>query len=195
MKKTFSHSALIRALKKLYTRVSLTVLHKRINEYQKVATHKKHANDIKSPLHECIDIIIGYALDNPEIIYTIDRLKNETTADHLHHHKKPQTAGQHNMVNQEHIGELSKYFKARRDGSDLHPGINEKLELSVWDHVHATIRCARLGDDRCSLMHAAITDCACKELAHYMNKQDYLLFTAEVKKHLDALKTEHQNKA
>lgn len=185
MKKNSTTNVLIRKIEKLYFRVSLIILHKRIDGYHKVAAHKEHAEDIKSPLQECVDIIVGYALDNPEIIYTIDRLKNETTADHLHHHKKPQTAGQHNTVNQEHIGELSKYFKARRDGSDLHPGINEKLQHSIWDHVHATIRCARLGDERCSKMHASIADSACKELAHYMNKEEYQAFIREVLEHLN----------
>ena len=194
MKKTFSHSALIRALQKLYSRISLIVLHKRINEYQKIATHKKHAHDIMSPLHECIDIIVGYALDNPEVVYTIGHLKSESATSNLHSHKKKHTAGQHSTVNQEHTRELSKYFRARSRGSSLHPGIREKLELSIWDHVHATIRCARFGNQHNSKIHADITDCACKELAHYMNKEDYQTFITEVKQHLHTLKSDHQNR-
>ena len=193
MKQTSPYSVLIRKMEKLYFRVSLIVLHKRIDGYHKVAAHKKHAEDIRSPLQECVDIIVGYALDNPEIIYTIDRPRNETISNHLPQHKNKQTGDQYHAVNPNHISELSKYFKARRDGSDLHPGIKEKLQHTIWDHIHATIRCARHCDDRCSKMHAAIADSACKELAHYMEKEDYHLFTTEVKHHLDTLKAEHEN--
>ena len=192
MKQTISYSVLIYKIKKLYFKISLIILHKRINSYHRKVTHKNHTNDIKSPLHECVDIIVGYALNNPEVIYTIDHGVNKNSANQ-HGDEKKHAATPHSTVNQEHISDLSKYFKARSQGSDLYPGIEEKLEHSIWDHVHATIRCARSGDERCSKMHADIADSACKELAHYVNAEDYRTFTEEVEVHLKTLKFDYHN--
>ncbi len=192
MKQTISYSVLIHKIRKLYFRVSLITLHKHINRYHKIATHQNHANDIKSPLHECVDIIIGYALDNPKIIYTIGHTMNNSSANPRSRENTDAT-GQHITVSQEHISDLSKYFKARSRGSDLYPDIKEKLEHSIWDHVHATIRCARIGDKRCSKMHADIADTACKELSHYTDAEDYRAFTEIVEEHLKVLKSDYHN--
>lgn len=194
MSNIVSYRALVRGIEKVYFKVSLIVLHKRMDSYHRVASHQTHANDIKSPLQECVDIIVGYALDNPNVVYSVDHNMDKYTALHLSNHKKNQVAALHTQVNQEHIKELSKYFKARSTGSGLHPSIQEKLEHSIWDHVHATLRSARLGDDHCSQMHANIACYACKELAHYMNKDDYHVFTMEVENHLNILKSDYPNK-
>lgn len=195
MPNTISYRALIRGIEKAYFKVCLIVLHKRMNSYHRVASHQTHANDITSPLQECVDIIVGYALDNPNVVYSVGHNMDKYTTPHLSNDKNKQATTLPTQINQEHIKELSKYFKARSTGSGLHPSIQEKLEHSIWDHVHATLRCARLGDDHCSKMHANIACCACKELAHYMDEYDYHVFIVEVEDHLNTLKSDNPNKS
>ena len=93
----------------------------------------------------------------------------------------------HPSINQEHIDDLSRYFKARSKDSDLHPAIQDKLEHSVWEHIHATIRCARQGDKRNAKMHLNIASTACKELGHYMKEEEYQAFVKKAEEHMGTL--------
>lgn len=197
MSKTVSYRVLIRGIEKIYFKISLIVLHKRMDNYHKQASHskKEYANDIRSPLLECADILIVNNPDNPEVIHAIDCTTAESATTNWHTHEKHHAAtdlDNQAAFNHEHVGELSKYFRDRGRSSDLHPGIKEKLEHSVWEHIHATIRYARQGDDRSSKMHAGIASYACKELAHYLNQEDYQAFATEVEEHLNILKSSPQ---
>lgn len=198
MSKTVSYRVLIRGIEKIYFKISLIVLHKRMDNYHRQASHskKEYANDIRSPLLECADILIVNNQDNPEVIHAIDCTTAESATTNWHTHEKHRAATDANnqpAFNHEHVGELSKYFRERGRSSDLHPNIKEKLEHSVWEHIHATIRYARQGDNRSSKMHAGIANYACKELAHYFNQEDYQAFATEVEEHLNCLKATQQN--
>ena len=102
------------------------------------------------------------------------------------HHPAAQHTGHHEL-SRERIDELSKYFKERNKGADLHPSIREKLEHSVWEHIHATVRCARQGDKRNAKMHLNIAHTACKELGHYMDDEEYQAFVKEAEDHMGTL--------
>ena len=183
MAETFFYRRLIKALERLYTQVSLIVLHKRISAYHSNASYKEHARDIKSPLMEFIETTISQAVKvnpttNENVKNQPQSLSNQPTAQYVDHPK----------LNRARINELSKYFKKRNRGADLHPTMERKLELSILEHMHAAFRCARDGDKRNSKMHADIVDSACKELAHYMEEKPYLEFIGKVADHLAALK-------
>ena len=190
MNRSNSSNALIGKIERLYLKISLKILHRRMASYHKTSVSIEHAQEIKSPLQECIDIIVGYALDNTEVVYPVGTL----TAAHLSRSRSASVTGNdEEQISHQDISELSRYFKARSQGVDLHPSIQEKLENSIWDHVHATIRYARQGDKANSRMHMNIANCACKELAHYLEKNDYRAFTGEVSAHLATLKTDFLN--
>lgn len=186
MTKHFSYRVLIQSLGNLYTKVSLIVLHKRIGNYHRNAPHKEHARDVKTPLMEFIESTVAQAVkpNNMQVDSRDSTIEARLQIPHAGHHK----------LSRERIDELSKYFKGRSDGADLHPPIREKLKHSVWEHLHAALRTARLGDKRNSKMHADIVDSACKELAHYMDKEPYLAFIADVESHLADLKPNQQEK-
>jgi len=187
MKRILVYSAFIRELQKIYARFVLTVLHSRMDRYHKQAHQslKPYANDIKAPLFECINTLIDTAQEKPDALPAVDQAIRANATNPPTPEKYP--AVDLPVVNQENVGELSKYFKARIKGPEAHPGIEEKLEHSTWEHIHAAIRCARQGDKRSAKMHANIASSACKELAHYMIEEQYRGFVAEIEQHLAGL--------
>ena len=179
-----AYRILIQALKELYTNISLIMLHKRISTYQINASHQEHASNIKSSLMEFIETTIAQAV----------KASGKTNENELAtNHVKPRPdriAEQYiveTLLNRDRINELSKYFKKRSKGAELHPPIKKQLEHSVWEHLHAASRCAKDGDIRNSKMHADIVDSACKELAHYMEEEPYLKFIGKVTDYLATL--------
>lgn len=192
MKNRLSLSSLIEAIERFYVSVSVTILHKRMESYHRQSSNstKPYANDIKSPLLECINEIIENGQGNPEppdvFVYSdpVGVTIRPHTAEELRR-------GARYVLSREDVGELSKYFKARAGGSDLHPGIKEKLERSTWEHIHAAIRYARQGDSRNASMHAAIANSACKELAHYMVEEQCREFILGIEEHLEIFKPDN----
>lgn len=183
MAKHFSYRAFIRGLENLYAKFALTVLHKRISNYQDKTIPKEHARDIKTPLMKFMDTTVSQAVKGN---ITDDEA---TTGEVIQpHHPAAQHTG-HHVLSRERIDELSKYFKERNKGAELHQPIKKQLEHSVWEHIHAALRCARKGDERNSKMHVDIVDSACKELAHYMDEEPYLEFIGHVEEHLSTLKS------
>ena len=186
MAKNFSYRALIKGLKNLYSTVALQLLHKRINSYHSKASDgkRKHHDGIKTPMMNFIESTVAQAV------------KSNYSTQHDEHadsiikappqHPATQHTGHHEL-SRERIDELSKYFKERNKGSDLHPPIREKLEHSVWEHIHTTIRCARQGDKDNAKMHLNIATAACKELAHYMDDEEYQTFVARAEGYMDTL--------
>jgi len=193
MAKHFSYRALIRGLENLYAKISLLVLHKRINSYHGNATYKEHAKNIKTPLMEFIETTIKQAVKTGNT-----NGNNKPASSNSNNNPQPvhpaKQKTEHHQLSRERIDELSKYFKERNKGPDLHPPIQKQLEHSVWEHLHTALRYAGLGDKRNSKMHADIVDSACKELAHYMDEEPYLAFITDIEDHLAALKTSHKNK-
>jgi hypothetical protein len=69
----------------------------------------------------------------------------------------------------------------------LHPGIDDKLKHSIWEHIHAAIRYAKLGDRCDAKMHTNIASYAYRELAHYLSKEEYAKFTSDINNQLGRL--------
>ena len=189
VKEKRSYKALIQAIEKVYIMVSLAVLHKRMEGYHKLANQgmKTYTSDIRSPLLGCIDDIIEHHKGAPEILKHIDNSILVLATTHLHPHIKD-TSSPH-VVDKENVGELSRYFKARSYGSDLHPGIEDRLEHSTWEHIHAALRYARQNNKQSAKVHADIASSACKELMHYMSEDRYLALLKEIQKQLDPLRS------
>jgi len=192
MGKVIIYSSLLHIIEKFYIKISLVILHRRINTHQESSqlSGSLYDNDIKPSLVECIDEIINH--DEPSSHHKIDYslVPNLITAPHptLHY----STLKSH-TVNKKNVGELSKYFKARSNGSDVHPNIQETLEHSTWEHLHSAVRYARQNDNRNAKMHTNIACTACKELEHYIPEEQYKAFVIEIEKHLDTLKSSDEN--
>ncbi len=184
MNKTSFYTALIQELQKIYARLLLTVLHVRMDRYQQqaVQSFKPYTTDIKSPLLALVNAISHRAKTEPDLHRALDHHKAYISrAD-----SGGDVTGLHG-IDKDNFGELSKYFKARSNGAELHPGIEARLEQSTLEHIQAAIRCARCADSSHAKMHAGIASSACKELAHYMPEDQYLKFVGEIAKHLDEL--------
>lgn len=191
MQKIGFFNALIQELEKIYARLVLTVLHSRMDRYQQQARQRlhPHAADIKSPLLACINTLAADARAAADATTSVIPDNPATSL-------PPDAANgiEIQAINKENIGELSKYFKARANGAELHPAIEIKLEQSTWEHLLAALRYAKQGNTQTARMHANIASSACQELAHYMRENDYNEFIGEINKHLQAL-TQHQRVA
>ncbi|MBI3563063.1 MAG: hypothetical protein HY080_15240 [Gammaproteobacteria bacterium] len=187
MKTILWYSAFIRELQLLYARLVLSVIHIRTDRYHKQSYHaiKSCSQDINPFLLKCADKFLYKAGAEPKLSMIRRPPPSNATTRPLTS-VEPSVTDLH-VINKENIGELSTYFKARSNGAGLYPGIIEKLEHSTWEHIYATLRCARQGDSRNAKMHTNIASSACKELAHFMNEGQYQRFVAEIKAHLDAL--------
>lgn len=187
MKNAAFYNALIRKIEKIYNKISLIVLRKRMDGYHTQASQSFNlANGIKSPLLDCIDTIIVNNQDDSRTPHNNDR-PVLTTATNLNTPAKNHTDKPH-VVNKRSAEGLSRHFKARTNGSELHPEIAKKLERSIWEHINATIRYARQGDKYNATMHTDIANSACKELAHYMTEEHYQAFVMKIEEYLDSLK-------
>ena len=87
------------------------------------------------------------------------------------------------------VNGLSKHFSTTHNEAEFHPGIDEKLKHSNWDHINASIRYARLGDARVAKVHADIANNAFKELAHYVSGEDHAELASQIEDHLGAIVT------
>lgn len=191
MSNIVSYRILIRGIEKLYFKVSLIILHNRMDGYHSKINHieNPYDQDIKTPLMEFIETTVAYAV------------KTNNT-EHNNQHSMPEAFSQsiqplpplqqHHEINPQHIGELSRYFKERSNGGEMHPSIKDKLEHSVWEHIHATTRCARQSDERNAKLHLNIASSACRELAHYMSDKEHHAFADEVDCYIALLKTDNQ---
>jgi len=185
MKKTVIYGSLIRAIEGIYTKVTLTILHKRMDGYHQQSCQglSPYAGNIKKPLLECIDVIVFHGL-------------NETAApEHTHladiasqHIPEKYNGPELQRLNKERVVELAQYFKSKHNDSALNAGVEERLEHSTWEHIHAVVRCAKKGDDHRARMHADIASAACMELAHFMAEEQYTGFMSNIDNYLNVLK-------
>lgn len=188
MKNTSFFNDLIHAVEKLYSRITLRILHKRMDAYHQQPSpdnFNAHTLDIKAPLFKYID---DTSSNGQEIVTEIQTLDYsfflQTTNPHTPSHHE---LASQRIVNKKNVSELSRYYKSRQNGSELHTGIDEKLKHSIWEHIHAAIRHARLGDARVAKMHADIANYAYRELAHYLSNEIYAEFTLEMENQLGTL--------
>jgi len=192
MKITSFYSDLINSIEKFYSRITLKILHKRMDAYHKQSSQgdlNSHIVDIKAPLFKCIADINCNDEDRVMSVQTLDySYFSKTKKSHIHINEE--------IVNQSIITrgdarELSMYFKARRNNAELHPGLEEKLKHNTWEHIHAAIRYARSGDTDNAKMHADIANYAFKELVHYLNDEEYNIFAQDIEAQLGVLLDSH----
>lgn len=175
-----------------------------MDRYHRLTSHSKksHAKDIKSSLLNYVDNVVAIDKEKnmTEVAHDIEQpvSNSEVTATHVtqsHHNLFPfKQAEEHDgpnpyALNKKQVGELSKYFKARTKGPELHPDMEEKLKDSIWDHINASVQCALKSDNRSAKMHADIANYAFKEIAHYMPEEKYKELTDNVNKRLETLST------
>ena len=194
-------STLLRELRRLYDQVALTQLHKRMDEYHKHANHSKkpHAKDIKASLLEYVDNVVVVEKEKTKMPPEVDRPVGEGGAFSQHVAQSHHTVFPFNFdkkhvgpnlykLDKKQVGDLSKYFKARKEGADLRSGIEEKLKNSIWDHINASVQCALKGDNRNAKLHVDIASYAFKEIAHYMPEGKYRELTGKINERLDTLR-------
>ena len=182
MKTIIFYSELIRSIRRVYCRISLIILHNRVLDYHDKPRKNTvtYVNDIRSPLLDIISDIIENQVNAP----AIPALMPGDTPHDFHIQYRHNNLHPHNQKF-ENTGELSKYFKERRNGEKMHDGIKDKLEQSTLEHVNSALRFARQADARNAKMHVDIASCSCKELSHYMTKDEHLEFIAGIQKDFD----------
>ena len=189
MKDTAFYTALIREIEKVYNRISLIVLRKRIAGYHKqpLQSSQPYTDGIKSPLLDCIDnIIVDHQADSTALHDNDRPTLDATTNPNRPANKYTDKAY---VINDGNAEELARHIKATDNESGLYPEIAKKLEHSIWEHIHATIRFARQGDKHKATMHTDIANSACKELAHHMPKDQYQALTMKIEKYLGTMKS------
>ena len=77
--------------------------------------------------------------------------------------------------------EFAKYLKQNKSSLIAHPYMGDKLKKSAWEHIHSTIRHAKLGHVEMAKLHADIAGHALEEVAHYIKDEEYseLIFDIE----------------
>ena len=189
MRDTAFYTALIREIEEVYNRISLIVLRKRMAGYQKqlLQSSQPYADDIKTSLLDCIDnIIVDHQVDSTALHDNHRPTIGATTNPKRPANKYTDKAY---VIKDGHDGELARHIKARGDESGLYPKIAKKLEHSIWEHIHATIKFARQGDNFKAAMHTDIANSACKELAQHVTKDQYHALTMKIEKYLGTLKS------
>ncbi len=71
--------------------------------------------------------------------------------------------------------------------TSLPPSITIRLQHSIWEHIHATIRHTKSGDRGSAELHATLTQNALHEVAHYMNERELQAFHDEIKEALQKM--------
>jgi len=188
MKNASFYNDIISAIEKLYSSITLSILQKRMAAYhQTPATNNFNGNglDIKAPLFKYIDDISSQDQGTVADIQTLDYA-------YFSHPAHPQVSSQNNLatlpvVDKQNANPLSKYFKSQHNDAELHPGIEEKLKHSIWEHIHASILQARRGNAVIAKMHADIANNAFKELAHYVSSDVISELVLQIEDQLDVL--------
>jgi len=68
----------------------------------------------------------------------------------------------------------------------LPPSAGENLKQSTWEHLHASIRCAKAGDKAAARLHASIMDSALREAAHFLGHEEYQEFVQKLEQELSS---------
>lgn len=89
------------------------------------------------------------------------------------------------------IHELSRHIRQNSKNLDLPPDTGEKLQKSTWEHLHLALRSARQGSEPLAQLHAKIASQALMEASHYMSRDEYLSFTAQVREALASIQQVH----
>ena len=175
-------SALLNALQRLYSRMNLLVLQRRMDSYREEVGSVAN-QDILGQLSDHIDRLAG-ASQTEGGQAPAEAHEQEDQAQDRYTMREGYPSNRQPSIVSRVFNELAKYFKSRPAEAVLHPDLSRKLQDSTWDHIHTALRLARQGQARTAKLHLDIADQALKEAAHYMPREDYMAFTVAVKEKL-----------
>jgi hypothetical protein len=173
------NSSLFIRLLFLYRKVSIFAVRIRMRSYRQ---HVKSdtALNITALLKKEIDELVVSSDQNIKHSSNISEEPHSSNliipkADNEHSHD----VGIKNTHNVE--SEFANYLKQNKSSLIIHPYMGDKLKKSAWEHIHCTIRHARLGHIDMAKLHADIAGHALEEAAHYMSDEEYseLIFDIE----------------
>lgn len=169
------NSSLFVRLLFLYRKVSIFAVRIRMRSYRH---HIKSdaALNITALLKNQIDELVVISDENNKYISNIS---DEPHSSKLIFSTAEYDSGRGNINNVE--SEFAKYLKHNNSSLIVHPYMGDKLKNSAWEHIHCTIRHARLGHIEMAKLHADIAGHALEEAAHYMTDEVYseLIFDIE----------------
>lgn len=106
----------------------------------------------------------------------------KNTSNHEHSLTRPNFPFSHETTNTSE----APLFKEADSHHDLEtklsvqPSAGENLIKSTWEHLRASIRCAKAGDKNAARLHASIMDSALKEAAHFLDDDEYQEFVQKL---------------
>ena len=167
--------SLLATLKMLYSRLAMIVLNIRLNSYHFL--YKLRENfDIKSVLNQEIDKLVSNpAVAKSDTGFSSDKVQSSKLSPCMN--KIESTCSTES--------EFSKHLKKRKSSSIIQPHIGDKLKKSAWEHIHASIRCAKQGSIKKAKLHADIAGNAIEEAGHFMNDSDYSDLVCKVEKYFN----------
>jgi len=182
MKNSSFYNEFIRSIEELYSSITMKILQKRMDSYHSssaINTGSGNNSDFSASLYKYID----------DVSHQAKKPKPENqTSKHagLTNSTNPYPPAHFEVSNKGINSGLTKHFKEIHN-AELHPGISEKLTESIWEHIHASIRSARQGNASTAKMHADVANNAYKELAHYLNDEEYNELARKIEEEFDSL--------
>jgi len=68
----------------------------------------------------------------------------------------------------------------------VQPSAGDNLMRSTWEHLRASIRCAKAGDKEKARLHASIMDSALGEAARFLGREEYQEFVQKLEQELSS---------
>lgn len=172
MSKNFSNHSLFVTLQKLQAKLAVVIVKIRAHSYRSVFKTSSHFN-MASMLADQVDELALSMSGNIK--------PNDNNVDNQSHSSertfnKP-ISKSNKIINTENIidpeTEFSKHLKERKHSIVSNRYIGDKLQESVWEHIHSAIRYARQGDVDTAKFHSKLAASALDESGHYLNNEDY----------------------
>jgi len=170
---------------KLYSNITLKILHLRIQKHHE-CRHTDSSHDITNHLTKHVHHLVKKHQEATSKVtwkkstFIIKNIRHVTTLDD---YKSPNAT---NIINP-----LSDYLKNKKYIDSSHSGVADKLISSTWDHFHAAIREARQGKTKTAKMHVDIANYAMKEVEHFLPEKEYQNFYSGIKVEIKELRKLH----
>jgi len=178
MKLIQDYTNLIEQLKKLYFKVSYILLKYRLKYYRDDTINTTQYSIEKN----IIDKVNKIQFNNKKNDYVLTK-KNSITkseiANYIYNDKKK------NVLIERHIlSRLSNHLSSKNNANETNPAIRDKLEKSIWEHIHKAIRYARENNNAYARVNADIANNALKVIANYMTDKQFQLLFSKIKQEL-----------
>ncbi len=181
--------SILRSLQRLYSRLVLFNLQKRMSSYRG-SVGSGTGEDITATLYACIDNCASSASAHKQAGTQHEPSRHNVKAAATP--SPPSIPANHQeSVFKMAMNGLSLYFRKRKVNSVMATELGEKLKKSIWEHIHAAHRAAHQGKVDTARLHADIASTALKEAAHYMPEEEYATLVAEIKDVFNDEKQQH----